>query len=99
MEGNMSEQTIQTADLYESALYHSLGYPVEKVEIIRENKKLMARFSFSGEGLSQIQFDYFNNKATVNLTDFRRSYLHISILIGSAKKENLSKLRGEGGQL
>ena len=85
---------IMTSDLYESALYHSNGFNIENIEITRENRKEIAVFTFSGDDIGKIQLEYFNGTVTVNLLDFRRSYMHLSSLIGSAKKEAKLQMKG-----
>ena len=82
----MSIQVI-TADLYESALYHTRDFKIESIEIVKENKKEIAVFTFTGNDIKKTQLDYFNGTAEVNLLDFRRSYMHLTSLIGTAKKE------------
>ncbi len=80
-------QTLITSDYYEAGYYICLGYSVEKVELAREAKKPAGKFTFTGEGLTQAQIEYFNGQATVNLLDFRRAYVHLNALLGNVKKE------------
>jgi hypothetical protein len=86
---------ISTQDMYEAAYYLTLGGNVESIEIVKENKKEICQFIVSGENLYQHQLDYFNAKALVNLFDFRRCYLRLHSLIGTAKKEAKLKDREE----
>ena len=86
---------ISTQDMYEAAYYLTLGGNVESIEIVKENKKEICQFIVSGENLHQHQLDYFNAKGIVNLFDFRRCYLRLHSLIGSAKKEAKLKDREE----
>jgi len=78
---------VSTQDIYESAYFLTIGANVENVEVIKENNKLICRFCFSGVNLLQAQNDYFNARAVVNLMDFRRCFMRINSLIGTAKKE------------
>ena len=78
---------VTTQDIYESAYFLTIGANVENVEVLTENKKLICRFTFSGNNLLQAQNDYFNARAVVNLIDFRRCFNRINSLIGTAKKE------------
>ena len=80
-------QTLITSDYYEAGFYICLGYSVEKVELVKEAKKPAGKFTFTGEGLTQAQIEYFNGQAVVNLLDFRRAYVHLNALLGSVKKE------------
>ena len=82
---------VATSDLYESALYHASGFTIEGIEIIKENRKEIAVFTFSGDNIKKIQLEYFNGTIKINLLDFRSSYLHLASLIGTARKE--AKLR------
>jgi hypothetical protein len=78
---------VTTSDMYEAGFYICLGFPVQKVEVIRENKKVIGRFTFSDETLAQAQLDYFNGQAVVNLLTFRRAYIHLNSVMGAARKE------------
>lgn len=80
-------QTLTTSDYYEAGYYICLGYSVEKVELVKEARRPAGKFTFTGEGLTQAQIEYFNGQAVVNLLDFRRAYIHLNALLGSVKKE------------
>jgi hypothetical protein len=81
------ENALQTTDMYEAGYYVCLGYPVLKVEVMKEEKKVIGKFTFSGEGLTQAQIDYFNGQAVVNLLKFRRSYIHLNSIMGAARRD------------
>jgi hypothetical protein len=85
-------QTLITSDYYEAGFYICLGYSVERVELAREARKPTVKFTFTGEGLTQAQIEYFNGQAVVNLLDFRRAYIHLNALLGSVKKETKKAL-------
>jgi hypothetical protein len=88
MKENLSpENTLQTTDMYEAGYYVCLGYSVLKVEVMKEEKKVIGKFTFSGEGLTQAQIDYFNGQAVVNLLKFRRSYIHLNSIMGAARRD------------
>jgi hypothetical protein len=78
---------INSSDLYECALYQTQGYVIEAIRVVKENKKDIAVFTFSGKDIKKTQLEYFNGTVSVNLLDFRKSYMHLSSLIGTAKKE------------
>jgi len=80
-------QTLTTSDMYEAGYYICLGFTVQKAEVLRERKKVIGKFTFNGEGLTQAQIDYFNGQAVVNLLSFRRAYIHLNSIMGSARKE------------
>jgi hypothetical protein len=86
LEGRMTGQ-ISTSDLYEAGFYFIQGFKLERVDVVNQNRKEMGRFTFSGDGIQKAQLVYFNGEATVNLMDFRRTYLHLNTLVGKAKKE------------
>jgi hypothetical protein len=87
--------------MYEAGYYICLGFTVQNAEAAGENKKVIGKFSFSGEGLSQAQIDYFNGEAMVNLLDFRRAYSHLSSVLRAMKREGRLEGRAtlEGGQI
>ena len=78
---------IFTQDMYEASYYLTLGGNLDNIEIVKENKKEICLFIISGEDLKRAQLDYFNARAEVNLIDFRRCYLRLHSLIGTARKE------------
>jgi hypothetical protein len=80
-------QTLTTADYYEAGYYICLGFTVQKVEIVKEDRKPVGKFTFTGEGLTQAQIDYFNGLAVVNLLSFRRAYIHLIALLGNIKRD------------
>jgi hypothetical protein len=84
-------QTVTTSDYYEAGYYICLGHSVEKVELIKEDKRPAGKFTFTGEGLTQAQIEYFNGEAKVNLLDFRRAYIHLNALLGNVKRETRLK--------
>ena len=81
-----SPHVLDTSDMYEAGYYLCLGYTVHKVEIIHESKKVLGRFTFAGEGLTQAQIDYFNGHAVVNLLSFRRAYIRLNSVMGAARR-------------
>ena len=80
-------QTLETNDYYEAGYYICLGYSVEKAELVKEARRPVGKFTFTGEGLTQAQIDYFNGQAVVNLLSFRRAYIHLIALLGNTKKQ------------
>ena len=82
---------IKTADMYEAAMYESMGFKLEKIEVDTINRRQVASFYYSGEEIQRIQIKYFNGETTVNLLEFRRSYARLNSLIGNAKKEATDK--------
>ena len=91
--------TLDTTDMYEAGYYVCLGYAPSRVEVMKGERKSIGKFTFSGEGLSQAQIDYFNGQAIVNLLKFRRSYLHLNSMFGIARRSERIENRTEGGAL
>jgi hypothetical protein len=77
--------------MYEAGYYICLGFKVQKVELVTETRKPAGKFTFTGEGLTQAQIDYFNGLSVVNLLTFRRAYIHLNTLLGLVKKEQRLK--------
>jgi hypothetical protein len=80
-------QVLETSDYYEAGYYICLGFTVQKAELVKEARKPVGKFTFTGEGLTQAQIDYFNGQAVVNLLSFRRAYIHLIALLGNVKRE------------
>ena len=81
------ENTLQTTDMYEAGYYVCLGFNIQKTEILKEERKVLGKFTFTGEGLTQAQIDYFNGHAVVNLLKFRRAYIHLNSIMGTARRD------------
>jgi hypothetical protein len=73
--------------MYEAGYYICLGFTVQKAEVLKESKKVIGKFTFTGEGLTQAQIDYFNGLAVVNLLTFRRAYIHLNSIMGAARRD------------
>ena len=95
-------ETVTTTDLYESTYYLLTGCELEGIEGMRVNGKITCRLSFRSPKIPQLQMDYFQGGAEVNLLQFRRAYGQINALVRSAKKKAKAQLsrrsaRPEGG--
>lgn len=88
---------VSTEDIYESAFMLTNGASIINIEVLQENSKSICRFTFSGENLLQLQNDYYNAKAVVNLWEFRRCFNRINSLIGTARKEYREKIASQQG--
>ena len=78
---------IATRDMYEAAYYLILGCEVERIEVNKENKREICTFCMTGAAISEAQVEYLNGSATVNLMDFRRSYMRLHSLVGNVRKQ------------
>jgi hypothetical protein len=89
----MEKETIVTKDLYEAGLYLSLGFVLEKIEVVKENNHLTSQIIISGEGISKKQLDYLNGEATTNIIHFRRSLKRLKSLVYAEQR----KVKKQGG--
>jgi hypothetical protein len=78
--------TLVTTDLYEAGYYLSKGYTINKTELLKESKKVLVQFTFTGVGLRGERIRYASGEAEVNLSAFRRAYAHLNYILESAKK-------------
>jgi len=89
----MQKEFITTKDLYEAGLYLSLGFVLDKIEVIKENNHLTSQINISGEGIRKKQLDYLNGEATVNIIQFRRNLKHLKALVYAEQR----KVKKQGG--
>lgn len=92
----MSHQTIGTRDLYEASYYMMLGAKLDGINVVEENSKQVCHFILTGDVLTTAQLHYFNGDAKVNLLDFRRAYMRLHSMIGSARREAMKKAKTGG---
>lgn len=79
-------QTIETTDLYQGSYLLAKGFRMSNTKLTRDGKKVLVCFSFTGIGIRSEHLAFCNGNATVNVSDFRRSYLHLHFVLESAKK-------------
>lgn len=89
----MEKETVVTKDLYEAGLYLTLGFILEKIEVIKENNHLTSQLVISGEGIKKKQLSYLNGEATGNIIDFRRNLKHLKSLVFTEQR----KVKKQGG--
>jgi len=87
----MAIHTIKTQDIYESAYLLTMGAQIISVEQTLENHKPICKFIISGNNLPELQNNYYNNRALVNLWDFRRSFTRVNALISKTRKESIQQ--------
>ena len=88
---------VKTADMYESAYYLLNGCEIEAIEGRNFNGRLLCDLTFSGESIEELQREYFQGRANVDLLSFRRSYTRLMNCLSDAKKK-LKREMGEGGE-
>jgi hypothetical protein len=81
------QNSIVTADVYESCFYILNGCTLIVVEGIPVNGKINCQLKFTGENILEKQAEYFSGKASVNLFEFRRTYAQVCSWIQQAKKQ------------
>jgi hypothetical protein len=78
---------IITYDIYEATYYLLNKCSVEKVEVMEENNDLVCKFVVSGEEILNLQKNFFQSEAFVNVNDFRRCYSRLINLLTVAKRD------------
>jgi ribosomal protein L44E len=74
---------------------------LKRIEVTKENKREICTFCMTGQSITEAQVEYLNGSATVNLMDFRRSYMRLHSLVGNVRKQYAKGLpvgRQEGVQ-
>lgn len=88
----MNNLIIKTSDSYEVAYY--LSHPstvVTGIETIPRGKQQICQFALSGEHLDELQNEYINHKACINLAEFRQLLQQVNGMIDKARKEARKK--------
>ena len=80
-------EKITTGDIYESVYYVLNGCELNSIEGILVNGKISCQLKFTGPQITQLQLEYFQGKAKVNLFDFRQTYSQVNSWIVNAKKQ------------
>jgi hypothetical protein len=85
----MEKLIIKTTDVYEICWYLSSSdsITVESIEVLPRGKQNICQFALSGENLDQLQNDYLQDKACVNIKVFRTTLHHVNALIEKARKQ------------
>jgi hypothetical protein len=85
----MEKLIIKTTDVYEICWYLSSSgsITVESIEVLPRGKQNICQFALSGENLDQLQNDYLQDKACVNIKSFRTTLHHVNALIEKARKQ------------
>ena len=83
----MEKEFVITKDLYEAGLYLSLGFVLEKIEVVKENNHLTSQIIISGLGIKKKQIDYLNGEATGNIINFRRNLKRLKALVYAEQKK------------
>jgi len=91
----MEKLIIKTTDVYEIVWYLSASdsITIESVEVLPRGKQNICQFALSGENLDQLQNEYLQDKAFVNIKSFRKMLHQVNALIEKARKQ----AKQEGG--
>ena len=100
---NYFDDVVEVMDLYLACYYVLRGCTIERVTCIPTGKSLSCSFIVKGnfDLVHEIQEEYFEKKATVNLWAFRSAYNQVNSYIHQAKRSSDRELRHEasGGAL
>ena len=101
-EGETMSYTVKSGDLWECALYLTLGCKLAGIEPVLVNGQLL----IEGENLAILQKQYFAGTMEVRIFEFRRvfGYLHSTVNRSKKKFQNMLKngsteLTNQGGAL
>jgi hypothetical protein len=78
---------VSTADLYEACYYLLNSCMLEAIEGLPVNGEISCSLSFTGEKIPDLQAQYFQKTASVNLFHFRRAYSQVNSYLLQAKKK------------
>lgn len=87
---NDFDDVVEVMDLYLACYYVLRGCTIEKVTCIPTGKSLSCSVIVKGnfDLVHEIQEEYFEKKATVNLWDFRSAYCQVNSYIHQAKRSS-----------
>ena len=75
-------------------LITAYDFQIENIQVIPQNKSEICQFTIAGDDrLTKAQLEYFNNKGTIKVLDFRRNLHKVNSLIGIAKKNYKQELK------
>jgi hypothetical protein len=93
------ESFVTTTDLYEATYYFLNGCELTEIAGTKVNGKLNCELTFNKSDISQLQLNYLQGKASVNIFQFRRAYGQIHSWVLKAKKDFTVKPSPHGGSL
>ena len=85
--------TVKTSDIWESALYISLGATLTGIEPAFSNGRVSCQLIIEGENLAALQKQYFAGTMEARIFEFRRvlGYLHSTVNKSKKKFQNMLK--------
>jgi hypothetical protein len=85
----MEKLIIKTTDVYEIIWYilSEENIEIKSIEVIPRGKQTICQFALSGKNLDQLQNDYLQDKAFVNIKSFRITLHQVNALIEKARKQ------------
>lgn len=89
----MEKLIIKTTDVYEIVWYlcASDSICIESIEVLPRGKITICQFALSGDDLSDLQTEYLQDNAFVNIKSFRRTLHQVNGLIEKARKNAVNK--------
>jgi hypothetical protein len=93
------ENYVTTTDLYEATYYFLSGCELTEIAGTKVNGKVTCELTFSKPNISELQLNYLQGKASVNVFQFRRAYGQIHSWVLKAKKDFTGKPSPQGGTL
>jgi hypothetical protein len=88
---------VGVTDLYQASYLLINGCELTGIECIPMPGSLVCHLTFSGSRIIELQQEYFDKRARVNLWTFRSAYNQINSYIHQAKKSYEMARRREGG--
>jgi hypothetical protein len=88
--------TVKSGDLWECALYLTLGCKLLSIEPEHVNGRVNCRLLIEGENLAQLQKQYFAGTMEVRIFDFRRVFGYLHSTVNKSKKKFRNILKNGG---
>jgi hypothetical protein len=85
--------TVKSGDLWECALYLTLGCKLAGIEPVLVNGRVSCQLIIEGENLAELQKQYFAGTMEARIFEFRRvfGYLHSTVNKSKKKFQNMLK--------
>ena len=88
-------ESVETSDLYHASYLLLSGCQLTGAECSQVGKNLSCRLSFQGQSMSNLNDNWYQKRAMVNLWAFRQAHAQVHQYVDMAKKEFIR----DGGNL